>query len=72
MCILFIKRIIPETAHPAYKKACHYFNVEYRGVPVKDNFKLNTAILKKLIDKNTILIVASYPESVYGLIDPID
>ena len=52
------------TIHPAFDKACHYFNIKL--IKVK-----NINQMKSNINSNTICLVASAPDYPYGLIDPI-
>ena len=52
------------TIHPAFDKACHYFNIKLIKVDTIQN-------MKKTINSNTICIVGSAPDYSYGLIDPI-
>ncbi len=63
--------IAPETIHVAWEKAAQYFNVKMIRIPVLDDFTVDTDILKKKINKRTILIVASAPSYPHGVIDPI-
>ena len=64
--------IVSDTVHCAFNKACKYFNIKM--VIIKSNkdglYDLN--LLKKSINKNTILIVASTPSYNLGLIDQVD
>jgi glutamate/tyrosine decarboxylase-like PLP-dependent enzyme len=65
----FIK---PETAHPAFDKACHLLGVECRRVPVDPDTTLaDPERMAKEIDKNTIAMVGSACNYGYGTIDPI-
>lgn len=64
--------IIPKTAHPAFFKAAHYFNLKIQVVPLDENFLPNLAELQKLINPNTILIVGSAPSYSLGIVDPIE
>ena len=52
------------SVHPAFDKACHYFNIKMIKVS-------NLKEMNNNINKNTIMIVASCPEYSHGLIDPI-
>jgi sphinganine-1-phosphate aldolase len=62
----------PETAHPAFDKACHLLGVERRKVPVDPKTTLvDVDAMAKLIDENTIAIVGSACNYGYGTIDPI-
>ena len=55
--------IVNKSAHAAYWKAGHYFNIKI--VEINDFDKIN-------INKNTIAVVCSAPTFNYGLIDPIE
>jgi sphinganine-1-phosphate aldolase len=64
--------IKPETAHPAFDKACHLFGVELRRAPVDP---LTTGVdvdwVADNIDADTIALVGSACNYGYGTIDPI-
>jgi sphinganine-1-phosphate aldolase len=63
----------PETAHPAFDKACHLLAVECRRAPIDPvTMKADVGEIAKLIDENTIAIVGSACNYGYGTIDPID
>ncbi len=62
----------PETAHPAFDKACHLFGIENRTVPVDPETTLvDPATVAAAIDEQTIAIVGSAGNYPYGTIDPI-
>jgi len=63
----------PETAHPAFDKACHLLAVECRRAPIDPKTtKADVAEMVKLVDENTIAMVGSACNYGYGTIDPID
>lgn len=65
--------IKPETAHPAFDKACHLFGVEARQAPVDATTTLvKTDWVDSHVDDQTIAIVGSACNYGYGTIDPID
>jgi glutamate/tyrosine decarboxylase-like PLP-dependent enzyme len=64
--------IVPETIHVAWDKAARYFNVKMVKIPLKEDFTVDADVLKKKINHNTILIVASAPSYPHGVIDPIE
>jgi len=64
--------IVPETIHVAWDKAARYFNIKMIKIPLKDDFTVDVDALKKKINGNTILIVASAPSYPHGVIDPIE
>lgn len=64
--------IKPETAHPAFDKACHLLGIELRVVPVGEDTRVDPAEMAKLIDDKTLALVGSAGNYGYGTIDPID
>jgi sphinganine-1-phosphate aldolase len=64
--------ILPITAHVALDKAGHYFGVKIRQAPMRDDFRVDVRAVRKLINRNTILIVGSAPQYPHGVIDPIE
>lgn len=64
--------VFPVTAHPAFDKACEYFNIETVKVPVSGmTGRVDPAELARYINCNTIAIVGSGPNYPYGTVDPI-
>jgi sphinganine-1-phosphate aldolase len=62
----------PETAHPAFDKACHLFGIEVRRAPIDPATTLVRAEeVANLIDESTVAIVGSAGNYGYGTIDPI-
>lgn len=62
----------PETAHPAFVKACHLFGIELRTVPVDPASTLAVpAAMAARIDDSTIALIASAGNYPYGTVDPI-
>jgi sphinganine-1-phosphate aldolase len=62
----------PETAHPAFDKACQLFGIELRRVPVDpDTTTVDPSAVADLIDDQTIAILGSACNYGYGTIDPI-
>jgi sphinganine-1-phosphate aldolase len=62
----------PETAHPAFDKACQLFGIELRRAPVDpDSTTVDPDAVAELIDEQTIAIVGSACNYGYGTIDPI-
>ncbi|KAJ7563667.1 hypothetical protein O6H91_03G119900 [Diphasiastrum complanatum] len=64
--------IIAESAHSAYDKAAHYFQIKLRRTPVDKDLKADVESFKHQVNKNTILIVGSAPGFPHGIIDPIE
>jgi glutamate/tyrosine decarboxylase-like PLP-dependent enzyme len=63
--------IIPETAHSAIDKGAHYFDVKVRHAPVGVDYRVDIKAVKKLINRNTILLLGSAPQYPHGVVDPI-
>jgi sphinganine-1-phosphate aldolase len=63
--------LMPKTAHPAFHKACQYFDLTAVTVDVDDDFCAIPALMEAAITPNTILMVGSAPSYAHGAIDPI-
>ncbi len=62
----------PETAHPAFDKACHLLGIELRIAPIDPvSTQVDVEAVAGLIDSNTIAIIGSACNYGYGTIDPI-
>lgn len=59
------------TAHCAHDKAAHFFGIEMRKVQIKPDLSADVEGMRKLIDSNTICLIASAPEYGYGNYDPV-
>jgi sphinganine-1-phosphate aldolase len=64
--------IKPETAHPAFDKACHLFGIELRKAPVDPvTTQVDVEWVADHIDPKTVAIIGSACNYGYGTIDPI-
>ncbi len=64
--------IKPETAHPAFDKACHLFGIELRIAPVDPiTTQVDLDWVSSHVDANTVALVGSACNYGYGTIDPI-
>ncbi len=63
--------IAPESIHVAWTKAAKYFGVKMVYAPLKEDFRVDIAAVKKLISRRTIMLVGSAPSYPHGVIDPI-
>ena len=65
--------IKPETAHPAFDKACHLFGIELRKAPVDPKTtQVDVDWVAKHIDDNTVALIGSACNYGYGTVDPMD
>jgi sphinganine-1-phosphate aldolase len=66
------RRILPETAHTAFRKAGEYFKIKIHLVacPAPD-YQVDIRRVARLINSNTILLVGSAPNFPHGIIDDI-
>ena len=64
--------IKPETAHPAFDKACHLYGIELRRAPVDPvTTKVDVAWVDEHVDSDTVALIGSACNYGYGTIDPI-
>jgi len=64
--------IKPETAHPAFDKACHLFGIECRTIAVDPvTTTVRPEDMAAAIDDQTIAMIGSAGNYPYGTIDPI-
>ena len=66
------RMIAPESIHVAWDKAAKYFNIKMVKIPLTKQFTMDVNQLKKKINTDTIMIVASAPSYPHGVIDPIE
>ncbi len=64
--------VAPVTAHAAFDKAAHYFDMKIVKVPVGPDFRADVAAMERAITPDTAVIVGSAPPFPHGLVDPID
>ncbi len=64
--------IKPETAHPAFDKACHLFGVELRRAPTDPvTTMVDVDWVDRHVDQQTVAVVGSACNYGYGTVDPI-
>ncbi len=62
----------PETAHPAFDKACHLFGIELRRAPVDPvTTQVDLDWVADHVDGSTVALIGSACNYGYGTIDPI-
>jgi len=63
--------LAPASAHPAYAKAAHYFDLDHVTIPLDDAYRADVDAARELIGPETAVVIASafcYP---YGVMDPV-
>ncbi|SOD93374.1 pyridoxal phosphate-dependent decarboxylase family protein [Blastococcus haudaquaticus] len=64
--------LLPVTAHAAFRKAAHLFDLEVADVPVDpDTCRAGPAAVADLLDDRTALVVVSAPSYPHGVLDPV-
>ena len=63
--------VLPVSAHPAFMKAFHYFNIDFIPVELGIDYRADAKAMRNAINKDTIMLVGSAPSYPHGLLDPI-
>ena len=63
--------VLATSAHAAFEKASHYFDVESRRIPVGADYRADPDAMADAIDDDTVMVVGSAPSYPQGVIDPI-
>jgi glutamate/tyrosine decarboxylase-like PLP-dependent enzyme len=63
--------VLATSAHAAFEKAAHYFDVESRRIAVGADYRADTDAMADAIDDETVMVVGSAPSYPQGVIDPI-
>src|ERR1019366_1625539 len=61
--------VLATSAHAAFEKAAHYFDVESRRIAVRSDFTADVEAMADAIDDDTVLMVGSAPSYPQGVID---
>ena len=64
--------VAPRTIHVAFDKAAHYFGLKLRHAPVDRDGRVDVDAMRKLINRNTVMLAASAPQYPHGVLDPIE
>lgn len=65
--------VAPITVHAGFDKAAYYFGMKLRHAPIDPKtLKVDLKAVKRLVNKNTVLIVGSAPNYPHGIIDDIE
>ena len=63
--------VLATSAHAAFEKAAHYFDVGARRIPVRPDGSADVDAMADAIDDDTVLVVGSAPSYPQGVIDAI-
>jgi glutamate/tyrosine decarboxylase-like PLP-dependent enzyme len=63
--------LAPRSAHPAYAKAAHYFDLEVVPIPLDDSWRADVGAAAELIGPSTAVVVASAFSYPHGVMDPV-
>lgn len=65
--------IVPETAHAAFDKAAYYFGIKLHHAKLDPHtYQADLKDVKRFINSNTVLLVASAPNFPHGIVDDIE
>ncbi|KAL7666606.1 sphinganine-1-phosphate aldolase [[Candida] zeylanoides] len=64
--------IAPATVHAGIEKACFYFGMTLHKVALDSSYRADLAMVRRLINANTVLLVGSAPNFPHGIIDDIE
>lgn len=64
--------VLPQSVHPAFEKAAHYFDVRAVHAPLGADLRVDLDAVRAAITENTILLVGSAPAYPHGVMDPIE
>lgn len=68
-----LELLLPETAHPAFFKACAYFDVQPVVAPVTPaTMRADPAAMERKVTDRTMMLVGSAPSYAHGVVDPIE
>ena len=63
--------VVPESAHPAFWKAAHYFGLKIVPIPMTKDGLVDLPAYLDAVGDNTVLMVGSAPSTLLGMVDPI-
>ena len=63
--------LVPISAHPAYAKAAHYFDMDLVRVPLDASYRADVDAMRDLMSPSTAVVIASAFNYPYGVMDPV-
>jgi glutamate/tyrosine decarboxylase-like PLP-dependent enzyme len=64
--------LAPASAHPAYSKAAHYFDMDVVRIPLDPDYRADIAAAEDLVGPSTAVVIASAFNYPYGVMDPVE
>ena len=64
--------VVPDSAHPAFTKAADYFGLVETRVPLDADYGIDVDTYRAALTDDTVLLVASAPSLILGMVDPIE
>lgn len=64
--------VLPETAHPAFSKGAHYFDVAETRIECNEDWRTDSRAMADAVRDETVLLVVSAPSYPHGVIDPVE
>ena len=63
--------LAPASAHPAYAKAAHFFEMDFVQIPLDDGYRADLDAARSLATDATCVIVANAYSYPHGVLDPV-
>jgi sphinganine-1-phosphate aldolase len=63
--------VVAESAHAAFHKSAHLFDMPIHTVPVRDDWTADVDAMASVVNERTVLVVGSAPQYPQGVVDPI-
>jgi glutamate/tyrosine decarboxylase-like PLP-dependent enzyme len=63
--------LAPFSAHPAYAKAAHYFDLDLVSIPLDDAYRADLRAAERLVGPQTAVVIASAFSYPHGVMDPV-
>jgi sphinganine-1-phosphate aldolase len=64
--------VAPMSAHPAYAKAAHYFDLDLVQVPLDGQWRADVDATQTAVSERTAVVIASAFSYPYGVMDPVE
>ena len=64
--------VVPASIHVAVEKAAHLFGVRLRVAPLAEDYRVDVAAMRALVNRRTVALMASAPQYPHGVVDPIE